>query len=786
MVNIGSVIPAATGSGQSRFGVLRLRGSQYGRMIIRPYPPEGGTPNKDSGGVTRTHVYTYDDSGNMVHDENYAYGYDPENRLVLVRKSGPYGTLDYETITKYVYDADHCIAEYNAYNQLKRKYIYGPGVDQPICMIDTMTSPAVTSYYHFDGLGSVVALTDDESDTVQVYEYDVYGRLGATDANHPNRIMFTGREYDKETGLYYYRARDYNPQIGRFLQTDPIGYRNGINWYRYCRNRPANWIDPPGLWTLALYWGQDVVEAGGNVTWSGKRAEVDLKGASADVSNLALWSCPIALMAHELSHAKDDPNHQTPVGAASQSRAIGVENATMLALFGWNPLEYYFEWWAGRTFRDPAKPDQPKWCISAIQVKDECMSRYKTVIWVCGLCASSLLNSAQSWGGQASEKSTGEVNVALTVGALRMMNRSVELRCEVRNNGRQDIWVYDDIRYDSNDVPHANAAVFLDKEGQTLVILRRINRPLHGISTAAVGGIYTRLRAGESRPYVLLVTLPVRVELHDLQGFEDAILKETEYLTCLAFQIGYYTSDDLRSLKPKVNSSFASIDFESPDRVRVEEDPRSSITFSERAATVEMKGVYIPYKQWIIRVDEDPLRRARQLSEKPAPPTPLEILRDLFYSFSLNVEQYRYARQLLAIDTDLLDDRATRLVNVYIRVAQGKLSPAELAQHLDEVMGRSDREKLLQELQEKQDARRRNSGDTGIPGTSMSKPLSRRSRDCFAGIPPIYSASSGSERQESTYEPVPVTFTRSCGLSPQERELGTTTVFLSTRGGSAR
>jgi RHS repeat-associated protein len=364
--------------------------------------------------------YQYDDSGNMVHDENYAYGYDPENRLVLVRKSGPYGTLtlgdamespltyttggdgdwtganggeghddmsaahspslaqgqqswmqtavqgpgtisfwakmtpyysgnslefyvgdtlrysysdeseewdqfswevtgagahtlkwvyerssetssstgyvddvgwtgalpavpppepavtnwryleytydasgrriekkyDYETITKYVYDGDHCLAEYNAYNQLKRKYIYGPCTDEPICLIDTMTSPAVTSYYHFDGLGSVVALTDDEGDTVQVYEYDVYGRPGATDASHPNRIMFTGREYDKETGLYYYRARYYNPQIGRFLQTDPAGYNAGMNWYAYCGNNPLNFLDPSGLISVAFYDGR--------------------------------------------------------------------------------------------------------------------------------------------------------------------------------------------------------------------------------------------------------------------------------------------------------------------------------------------------------------------------------------------------------------------------------------------------------------------------------------------------------------------------------------------------
>ncbi|MCL5281599.1 MAG: hypothetical protein M1376_17005, partial [Planctomycetes bacterium] len=104
-----------------------------------------------------------------------------------------------------------------------------------------------TYYYHFDGLGSVVGLTNASGNTVEVYEYDVYGRVGATDANHPNRIMFTGREYDKETGLYYYRARYYNPQIGRFLQTDPVGYGAGMNLYRYCANNPLNLTDPSGL-----------------------------------------------------------------------------------------------------------------------------------------------------------------------------------------------------------------------------------------------------------------------------------------------------------------------------------------------------------------------------------------------------------------------------------------------------------------------------------------------------------------------------------------------------------
>ncbi|MHC4463932.1 MAG: RHS repeat-associated core domain-containing protein [Planctomycetota bacterium] len=58
--------------------------------------------------------------------------------------------------------------------------------------------------------------------------------------------MFTGRRFDIETGLYYYRARYYNPHIGRFMQTDPVGYADGINWYLYVKNNPLAYVDPSG------------------------------------------------------------------------------------------------------------------------------------------------------------------------------------------------------------------------------------------------------------------------------------------------------------------------------------------------------------------------------------------------------------------------------------------------------------------------------------------------------------------------------------------------------------
>ncbi|MHC4068615.1 MAG: RHS repeat domain-containing protein [Planctomycetota bacterium] len=205
--------------------------------------------------------FSYDDNGNLTDDGLFKYYYDCENRLTEVNDINDVSVATYEydylgrrvrktvygspdVITQYCYNGAQVIAEYNGSDTLLRKFVYGPGIDEPVCMIDVADNNKIY-YYHFDGLGSVAALSEENADVVERYSYNVFGEPNRTSSVN-NPYMFTARRYDDETSLYYYRARYYDPDVGRFISVDPIGYEDSMNLYNYVGNNPVVERDPFG------------------------------------------------------------------------------------------------------------------------------------------------------------------------------------------------------------------------------------------------------------------------------------------------------------------------------------------------------------------------------------------------------------------------------------------------------------------------------------------------------------------------------------------------------------
>jgi RHS repeat-associated protein len=207
------------------------------------------------GGAATAH----DANGNVTTDptSGKTYTYSSEN-LLTGSTGGTAASLAYDPLlrlyqvtgastVRFAYDGLDIIAEYDAAGALQSRYLFGPGVDEPLVRYD---AGATRTWYSADERGSITALGNDSGTVTAINRYDEYGKPQSTNSS---RFQYTGQAWLPELAAYYYKARIYSPTLGRFLQTDPPGYGADANLYAYVRNDPINSADPSGLCPAGEY-----------------------------------------------------------------------------------------------------------------------------------------------------------------------------------------------------------------------------------------------------------------------------------------------------------------------------------------------------------------------------------------------------------------------------------------------------------------------------------------------------------------------------------------------------
>ena len=203
----------------------------------------------------------YDDNSNLTNDGVRDFTYDFENRVVTA--NGALITYEYDALGRriqkttavdtvyYFFDSWRVVEERKKSGSMVSSFVYGTWIDDVL----TMNRDGHSYYYHKNSLGSIVAISNDAGSVEERYQYDGYGNTNIYDSNYAllvasalnNPYGFTGRRWDGEAGIYYYRMRQYDQTHGRFIQRDPAGYIDGANLFEYVGGNAVKYIDPLGL-----------------------------------------------------------------------------------------------------------------------------------------------------------------------------------------------------------------------------------------------------------------------------------------------------------------------------------------------------------------------------------------------------------------------------------------------------------------------------------------------------------------------------------------------------------
>jgi RHS repeat-associated protein len=246
----------ASVSADNRFEGQAVVPSGTGQVQVTATDPSGNvrtnTYEVSQGATSKS--YTHDANGNMTSDGTRTYEWDAENRLVAVKQGGTTvatyaynndGIRTSKTVagvtTAYILDGNSVVEEREG-PMTTRRHHQGPGIDD---VLSTQDAAGVATYLTRDHLGSVREHVTAGGTVTLRRSYDPWGSPVA--GVSASGWDFTGRESEPEIGLHYYRARYYDPKVGRFISEDPIGLKGGVNFYGYVNGNPTNLVDPLGL-----------------------------------------------------------------------------------------------------------------------------------------------------------------------------------------------------------------------------------------------------------------------------------------------------------------------------------------------------------------------------------------------------------------------------------------------------------------------------------------------------------------------------------------------------------